>query len=287
MKDFRDFVRSELRGHSLAMYSTWLYHEPTRILFDCGEGVSVSMRNYVFGVDKVFLTHGHYDHIGGLAGVVYSRAAARGDKEKPLTVYYPKGCRQVESLRQFVSGSIRHIKYDLKWVELEPGDSVEAGKNLKVVAFKVEHSSGLCLGYKLVERRHRLKRELQGRSPEDIRTIVQAKGRDAVREWYDKIVLAYCGDSAPVRASSVAGAEVLVHEATFLDENDREGRTHSSVREAIETADYAGAESLILFHISGRYDRRDVEKRIRDAAQAAGWKKPLAVLVVYKLVEIQ
>ena len=281
MSIFKDTIEN-LRGYSVAMYSTWLYHKPSRVLFDAGEGVCLAMKNYIFGVDKVFLSHGHYDHIGGLVGMIYTRAAARGDKEKPLTVYYPKGCGQVEALREFVSGSIGHIRYELNWVEMEPGDSVPVGKNLSVQAFKVEHS-GLCLGYKLVESRKRLKPELDGKTNEEIEAIAKEQGSDAVREYYERIMLAYCGDSAPVGPSSVEGAEVLIHEATFLEAEDRRGNNHSSVQEAIQVAKEAGAQALILIHISGRYPRQDIEKKIQDAAREVGWEKPLAVFIERKL----
>ena len=282
---FEDSLKN-IQAHSIAMYSTWVYHKSSRVLFDAGEGLCVSMRNFIFGVDKVFISHGHYDHIGGLAGMIYTRAAARGDKEKPLTIYYPKGTEQIENLRDFVSKSIHHIKYDLKWVPIQEGEVISVGKKLHVESFKVKHTSGLCLGYKMVETRKRLKPELEGKPGQEIAQIAKTQGADAVNETYGKIVFAYCGDSAPVRASSVAGADVVIHEATFLDEADRSRKTHSSAREAMEAADYAGVESLILIHISSRYPAREVEDIIRKTAKDAGWNKPLAVLVGSRMIQI-
>ena len=284
MSIFKDTI-DNMRGYSMAMYSTWVYHKPTRCLFDAGEGVCLALRNYVFGIDKVFLSHGHYDHIGGLTGLLYTRASARGDKEKPLSVYYPKGCKQIERLKTFVS-SDRGMKYNLEWNEVEPGDSVDLGAKKFVEVFKVNHS-GLSLGYRIVERRKRLKKELEGRSKIEIREIVLREGSDAVNEQYHRTVLAYCGDSAPVDASKVRDAEVLFHEATFVDVSDRRGETHSSVDEAVRVAVDAGVKSLVLMHLSSRYNRKDMEKAARKAIKHSGWKGSAALLVRGELYELK
>jgi ribonuclease Z len=283
----KDIV-SNIDGFSAAMYSTWLYYRPARLLFDAGEGVSITMRNFIFGVESVFISHGHYDHIGGLAGMIYSRASARGDKEKPLTVYHPSGWDAISSFRRYVETSVGHIKYDLEWVAVEPGQEIEVGDGrAKAVAFSVEHASRPCLGFRLVEDRSRLKASMTGLSGKEIAAIVSEKGRDAVKESYRKTILAYCGDSSPVRASNVAGADVLIHEATFLNGKDRDRKGHSTVREAVEVACEAGVEALIVTHVSGRYSCSDAVKELAKTVKEISFGGPVFLLANGDMITIQ
>lgn len=276
-------ILDNLRGYSKAMYSTWIHYKPARLLFDAGEGVSSNMENFIFGIESIFLSHGHYDHIGGIGGIIHSRASARGDKEKPLAIYYPRGCQMTSLLRDYVMTIAGNIKYDLDWRPVDVGQEItvgtEKGRGLLTV-FPVEHSMrSRSVGYRLFERRRHLRPDLVGLSQDEITEIARRDGADSVTEEYEQTVLAYCGDCKPVDPEIVRGAEVLMHEGTFIDAADRAGEGHSTVAEALEVALAANVKSLVLFHISTRYPKRQLETIIRKIALGLKFDRPLTIVM--------
>jgi ribonuclease Z len=285
-----DDILDNLRGYSKAMYSTWFHYKPARLLFDAGEGVSSYMENFIFGIEAICLSHGHYDHIGGLGGIIHSRASARGDKEKPLTIYYPKGDRMVELLRGYLGHISDNVKYDLVWTPVEPGDEIPIGSEKQrglLNVFSVRHSARTVnVGYRLIERRTRLRPELQGMPPQAIEQHAAEHGREAVSEAYDQTLIAYCGDSVAVDPDAVRGAEVLMHEGTFIDSNDRANEVHSTVREALDVAMEADVKALVLMHISTRYPKRQLETMIRKIAREAQFDRPLTMVMARHFIPL-
>jgi ribonuclease Z len=80
-----------------------------------------------------------------------------------------------------------------------------------------------------------------------------------------KVVLA--GDTAPsgVVLEAAREAEVLVHEATFLDEERERARetAHSTALEAAELARDADVSFLALTHLSNRYFGPEIAREAR------------------------
>ena len=256
--------------YSKGLYSTWLYYSADRILFDAGEGASSILGNKAFAVRRVFLSHGHADHIAGLIGLINIRNNAMGDREKDLTVYYPKGNYLVTEMMNFIARTNRRLNYTLEWVPLKPGDRVEllAGQLPRYVeAFPTVHvHNEVSLGYNIVEVRHRLKPEFAGSSQEEIVTRVKTEGKDSITEYYDQKLFSYGGDSVAIKPAYVADTEVLCHDTTFLDEEDRNEYKHATLAEAIACAREARVKKeLLCVHISSRY-----KGRLREIEAASG-----------------
>ncbi len=246
---------------SKALYSTWMYYSPDRMLIDCGEGASTYLGNKAFAVKRVFITHGHADHIAGLWGLVNTRNNAMGDKEKALEIYYPKGGKSVEEFLDFILKVNSDLKYNLTIRALEEGEEVilhRTGSAQRVIRpFRTHHTlSEVSFGYNIYEKRKKLKDEYKGLPQRDIMELVRKVGRETITKEYEQKILTVSGDAIPINVENAFESDLLVHESTFLDERDRKGNNHSSVKEVLELAKKANVKSLILYHISTRYERK-------------------------------
>lgn len=250
-------------------------HGGDRILFDCGEGTQRQLVRSVglTDVDSVFITHFHADHWLGLPGMLKSFALR--EREQPLTVYGPRGLKELMGEMRVVYG---RMPYELSFIELEPAETVQRD-DYAITAIPVRHRSPASFGYAIVEQPRpghldaRLAEEL-GVKPgpdfgrlqrgETINGVTPEQVMGPTREGR-KIVLS--GDTTPCEALAIAAhqADLLVHEATFAEEEaDRARQTsHSTARQAAQLASDAEVRMLALTHLSNRYAGRELREQAR------------------------
>jgi len=246
-----------------------------RILVDCGEGTQRQLIRSVglADLDDVFLTHLHADHWLGLPGMVKSFELR--DRERPLTVFGPPGTRAAVEMVRPVIGRPR---FGLGVVELEPWQEVERD-GYRIAAVPVRHR-GIAYGYALVEddrpgRFDAGRATARGVRPgPDFGRLQRGEAVDGVRPQDvlgparagRRIVLS--GDTAPCDALLAAAhtADVLVHEATFVDEEAERAREtkHSTARQAAALAREAEVRLLCLTHLSPRSPAGAVRDEARE-----------------------
>ena len=247
--------------------------EGETLLFDCGEGTQRQMMRYgvSFGLADIFFTHFHADHVIGVIGLM--RTMALQGRTEPLRLWGPRGgARMLKRAEEF---GMDRISFPVEIVELDPGTRVER-KDYAIVPFAVDHRGSRSIGYSLVEedRKGRFNperaRELgipegplwgeihRGRAVTlpDGRVIEPSELVGAPRPGRKLVVT---GDTRPCQATVEAaqGADLLVHEATFGDEEQARAveTGHSTAREAARVAADAGVRALVLMHFSARYSR--------------------------------
>lgn len=241
-----------LQISSRAMYASYAWHQPTDTLFDCGEGVSRDMLARIFGIRRVVFSHGHQDHLGGLASLIGLRAKTKGDTGKSLDVFYPADNRQFALIRDYIAASWPRLPYKLTWYPVEPGFEMQLSGGHRLKAFAMDHQPrGTTLGWKVIETRSRLKPEYKG---QDIRALIAAGAtKDTLNESYNAITFAYCLDACKVNPADIEGASIAILDSTFLRAEDREDPTHMTLDEAVSLARTAGVKHVVFAHVSTRY----------------------------------
>jgi ribonuclease Z len=168
-------------------------------------------------------------------------------------------------MRDYVLRTHRRLTFDLDWVALEPGDTIPLEEERKqhsrrLVAFPTQHVRGrLTLGYHIVERRRKLKPEFASLTQPEIQALVRDGQRDRLMMDYEQKLLTYLGDTTPIETEQLEHTELLMHEATLVEPEDVKYAVHSTLEEAVQAAAAAQPKALLLYHISSRYRRDQVE----------------------------
>ena len=278
----------DVRGFSRGMYSNWFWHRPLQLLIDAGEGLQLALGPNVFSPSVLAISHGHSDHVLGLPGLIGARRFGKGANEKPLTILYPEHSRGVQAARDLLGTSYADVVFPLTWIAATPGTSMPLGKGRTLEAFSVRHvPDEPALGYRVVETKRRLQPEFASMSPAEVEAAARDGRREALLEEVQHVRFAHSGDAMPIDPSLVAGADLLVHDATFLEESDRKYPIHATTEEALEVGRLAQVKTLVLYHLSIRYDRATALPALRAQVRASGFSGECWLLDEGELVALQ
>ena len=240
-------------------------------LFDCGEATQHQLQRTplkISQISRIFITHLHGDHLFGLMGLIATCGLAGQAQE--INIYGPDGL--AEYVRACAELSRTTLSDTLKIHTVEPG-LIHADDEFSVTCRPLKHRIA-SFGYRVtesdrpgrfdVERARALGipsgplygRLKNGESVElmDGRVV---HGRELVGAPITGRSIAYCTDTMYCKGavSLAERADVLIHEATFADEDEHLAvqSMHSTATEAARVASEAQVRQLLLTHFSPRY----------------------------------
>lgn len=141
-------------------------------IIDPGDGILRDLnKDYnakeILAISDIFVSHGHHDHVGGVWSLLTYLSVMR--KRTPLSIYYPEGCLEIESINKAFHSVYQHeltYKINLKPIKTkraiskngviirpfkvnhrEPSEDSRDHLEIPSLGFKFEHDdSSICYG---------------------------------------------------------------------------------------------------------------------------------------------
>ncbi|HVN76839.1 MAG TPA: MBL fold metallo-hydrolase [Thermoanaerobaculaceae bacterium] len=219
-------------------------------------------------LQHVVVSHGHMDHVIGLPAWASQRQlnGMAGGR-----VYVPASLR--DGVRELLATCARlegGRPYDVEVIAVEPGRTVVLRRGFELRFVATSHwveTLGCCVEWV----RRRLRPALAGLEPQELRR--RHDEGEEITEEVRTLLLAYLADTGPEvfdADPTLAGAEVLVVECTFLRPMDREraGRFgHMHLDDLVALAPTLRNRHLVLTHLSRRHRLGPGARVIRKALE--------------------
>ncbi|MBK9153435.1 MAG: MBL fold metallo-hydrolase [Chloracidobacterium sp.] len=223
----------------------WLGSGGSKVLLDCSVSAVLRMCEEGLdwaGLDSIWISHFHLDHVGGLAPFLAGTRHSREMKKrtKPLTIFGGPGLKElIQTFSDARNYKLFDQPFPLEFVEVEPLESFHLAPGLDAVALSTPHT----------DESHALH-------------IRDAAGA----------TLVYTADTGfyDVISSFARKVDLLVIEASFPA--DKPGPKHLELAEAMWIVRKAEPKRAVLTHLYPDWDGVDL------AAEAAKFSPPCEII---------
>lgn len=252
-----------VQGTSIAGEATCIQIPELDICFDMGICPRAALP-----ARYVALSHGHMDHVGGLAyWCSQRRFQGMGTGTMVCSEALAPAVREMMQGFNRLEGQV--TPYEL--ISLPSEGELEIKNNIVLRGFETEHSDG-SFGYAIVEKRSKLRDEYAGLPQEKLREL-KSRGEEITR-ILEVPLIACVGDTSPgphLLRNDVRRAQIIISECTFFEPEHRERArigNHMHIEDVVEWLRVLECRALVLAHISRRTKLTYARKRLEEIAPA-------------------
>lgn len=254
-------------------------HDEFRFLIDCGEGTQRQILQSGVGfkrLNRILITHGHLDHILGLAGLLST--FMRWESIDNLEIY--GGVGALDRIHDLLYGVVlrgNSAPMPIALIPIKKGVFFE-GDDFTVSAFPVQHRGPDCLGFLFEEKSRRpflpekavelgvpmgplCGKLVSGQTItlDDGRTITPEMVMGELRRGTRLAALGDLGETESL-VEILQDVDGLVIESTYLEEEADMAKqfSHLTAKQAAAFANKIKAGKMIITHLSRRYRDKDV-----------------------------